>query len=65
VRENRLEVVTFLLERDHDPTGLAVNESLIEIARDVATPKCSGYWKRNSSNGSKPPHARTATLLNC
>ena len=34
VRENRLEVVAFLLERDPDPTGLAVNDSLLEIARD-------------------------------
>jgi ankyrin repeat protein len=34
VRENRLEVAAFLLEHDPDPTGLAVNDSLIEIARD-------------------------------
>jgi ankyrin repeat protein len=34
VRENRIEVVALLLERDPDPTGLAVNDSLIEIARD-------------------------------
>ena len=34
VRENRLEVVAFLLERDPDPAGLAVNDSLIEVARD-------------------------------
>lgn len=34
VRENRLEIVAFLLERDPDPTGMAVNDRLIDIARD-------------------------------
>jgi ankyrin repeat protein len=34
VRENQLEVAEFLLERDPDPTGLAVNDSLLDIARD-------------------------------
>ena len=34
VRENRLDVVAFLLERDPDPTGLAVHDSLLDIARD-------------------------------
>src|SRR6185503_17378948 len=34
VRENRLTIVDFLLERDPDPIGLAVNDSLLEIARD-------------------------------
>lgn len=34
VRENRREIVEFLLDRDPDPCGLAVNDSLIEIARD-------------------------------
>jgi ankyrin repeat protein len=34
VRENRLEVAAFLLERDPDPIGLAVNDSLLDIARD-------------------------------
>ena len=34
VRENRVEVAAFLLERDPDPTGLAVNDSLLDIARD-------------------------------
>lgn len=34
VRENRLAVVTLLLEHDPDPCGLAVNDSLIEISRD-------------------------------
>lgn len=34
VRENRLAVVEFLLERDSNPIGLAVNDSLIEMARD-------------------------------
>jgi ankyrin repeat protein len=34
VRENRIEIVAFLLERDPDPIGLAVNDSLIEICRD-------------------------------
>lgn len=34
VRENRLDIAAFLLERDPDPFGLAVNDSLIEITRD-------------------------------
>jgi ankyrin repeat protein len=34
VRENRLAVVEFLLERDPNPIGLAVNDSLLDIARD-------------------------------
>jgi ankyrin repeat protein len=34
VRENRLAVVEFLLESDPDPVGLALNDSLVEIARD-------------------------------
>jgi ankyrin repeat protein len=34
VRENRLEVAAFLLEHDPDPIGLAVNDSLLDIARD-------------------------------
>lgn len=34
VRENRLAVAAFLLDRDPDPVGLAVNDSLQQIARD-------------------------------
>lgn len=34
VRENRLDIAAFLLERDPDPIGLAVHDSLLEIARD-------------------------------
>src|SRR5688572_11647689 len=34
VRENQLAVAEFLLDRDPDPTGLAVNDSLLDIARD-------------------------------
>lgn len=34
VRENRTEVAELLLERDPDPAGLAVNDSLIEITQD-------------------------------
>jgi len=34
VRENRIDVVALLLDLDPDPAGLAVNDSLIEIARD-------------------------------
>jgi ankyrin repeat protein len=34
VRENRTEVAEYLLELDPDPTGLAVNDSLLEICRD-------------------------------
>jgi len=34
VRENQIEVAAFLLDRDPDPTGLAVNDTLIEISRD-------------------------------
>jgi len=34
VRENRLEVTAHLLALDPDPIGLAVNDSLLQIARD-------------------------------
>jgi ankyrin repeat protein len=34
VRENRLDVVKFLLDRGADPLGLAVNDSLLDICRD-------------------------------
>jgi ankyrin repeat protein len=34
VRENRLAVTEFLLERDPDPIGLAVNDSMLDMARD-------------------------------
>lgn len=34
VRENRLDVAAFLLERDPDPMNLWVNDSPLEIARD-------------------------------
>jgi ankyrin repeat protein len=34
VRENQMGVTSYLLERDPDPTGLAVNDSLLDIARD-------------------------------
>lgn len=34
VRENRLDIAKFLLDRDPDPAGLAVNDGLLEIARD-------------------------------
>jgi ankyrin repeat protein len=34
VRENQLEVASFLLEHDPDPTGLAFNDTLFDIARD-------------------------------
>lgn len=34
VRENRLDVAAYLLDRDPDPIGLAFNDSLSHIARD-------------------------------
>jgi ankyrin repeat protein len=34
VRENRLEVARHLLEQGADPLGLAVNDSLLDVARD-------------------------------
>jgi ankyrin repeat protein len=34
VRENRVEVAAFLLDRGADPFGLAVNDSLLDICRD-------------------------------
>jgi hypothetical protein len=38
VRENKLDVAAFLLERDPDPTGLAVNDSLLDIAVSRQSP---------------------------
>lgn len=34
VRENRVAVAAYLLDRDPDPTGLAFNDSLLDITRD-------------------------------
>ena len=34
VRENRVDIATFLLDHGSDPLGLAVNDSLLQIARD-------------------------------
>src|SRR5262245_29928215 len=34
VRENQLEVANFLLDQGANPLGLAVNDSLLQIARD-------------------------------
>jgi uncharacterized protein len=34
VRENRVDVAAFLLDQGADPLGLAVNDSLLQIARD-------------------------------
>lgn len=34
VRENRLDVAAFLLERGADPLSLAINDTLVEICRD-------------------------------
>ncbi len=34
VRENRIQIAAVLLECDPDPIGLAVNDSLLDIARD-------------------------------
>lgn len=34
VRENRIDVADYLLDRDPDPTGLAYNDSLLDIATD-------------------------------
>jgi len=34
VRENRLDAAGLLMERDSDPIGLAVNDTLVEIATD-------------------------------
>jgi ankyrin repeat protein len=34
VRENRVDIAAFLLDQGADPLGLAVNDSLLQIARD-------------------------------
>ena len=39
VRENRVDIAARLLELDPDPFGLAVNDSLLEIARDRGYPE--------------------------
>ncbi len=39
VREDRVEVAQFLLERGADPLSLAVNDSLLDITRDRAYPE--------------------------
>ena len=39
VRENRVEVASYLLDHGADPLSLAVNDSLLEIARDRGYPE--------------------------
>ncbi|HWB04914.1 MAG TPA: ankyrin repeat domain-containing protein [Verrucomicrobiales bacterium] len=49
VRENRLEVAAYLLERDPDPTGLEVYHSLVEIAQERGYEKMEKLLERGLS----------------
>ena len=67
VRENRIDVVTFLLERGADPFGLAVSDSLLEICRDRGYGDLAHLLEatfaatRNASPGERPSPRRSAS----
>ena len=55
VRENRIDVTRFLLERDHNPLDLWVDDGPLEIARDRGYQRTwSRCWRKSSMGGSTP-----------
>lgn len=46
VRENRVEIAEMLFDRDPDPIGLAVNDTLLEIAQDRGYAKMEAMLRR-------------------
>ncbi|HTI69018.1 MAG TPA: ankyrin repeat domain-containing protein [Candidatus Limnocylindria bacterium] len=65
VRENRVAIADFLLERDPDPTGLAVNDSLKQIARDRGYTEMQGVLERrlNQLHGASTLGEPVATAI--
>jgi len=47
VRENQIEIVRFLLDRAADPLSLAVNDTLLDIARDRGYPEMEKLLQAN------------------
>jgi ankyrin repeat protein len=62
VRENRLEVAAFLLERDPDLTGLAPGDTPLEIARDRGYQEMESLLVRSSRNASPKGEAVAAAI---
>ena len=56
VRENRQEVVAFLLEHGADPLSLAVNDSLLDICRDRGSTELASFLESKIalSQGASP-----------
>ena len=50
VRENQIEIVRFLLERAADPLSLAVNDTLLDIARDRGYAEMEKLLEANLAN---------------
>ena len=67
VRENRIEVARYLIEEAYAPIDLAVNDSLLEIARDrgyVAMHSTLNAALASSRNASTKGNAIAAAILN-
>jgi ankyrin repeat protein len=65
VRENQVEVAAFLLDHGADPLGLAVNDSLLEIARDRGYTEMEKLLeaKYASLHGASPKGEALATAI--
>jgi ankyrin repeat protein len=65
VRENRVDVAAFLLDRGADPLGLAVNDSLLQIARDRGYTEMEKLLeaKYASLHGASPKGEALATAI--
>lgn len=65
VRENRLEIVQFLLERSADPLSLAVGDSLLDISRDRGYSEMEKLLEVNlaTAHGASPQGEPVATAI--
>jgi hypothetical protein len=65
VRENRLEVAALLLDRGADPFGLAVNDSLLQIARDRGYAALAGLLEEKYAalHGASPKGEAVAAAI--
>jgi ankyrin repeat protein len=65
VRENQVEVAAFLLERGANPLSLAVNDSLLDIARDRGYVEMEKLLEETlaSAHGASPKGEAVATAI--
>ncbi|MGH9662079.1 MAG: ankyrin repeat domain-containing protein [Bryobacteraceae bacterium] len=65
VRENRIEVARFLLERGADPLSLAFNDSLLDITRDRGYPEMEKLLEANlaGAHGASPKGNAVAAAI--